>query len=250
MTFTVISLSGGSLISTVPVSNGQATFTVALLPVGFVGVVASYNGDDPNFPSQSSGSNGINIVPADTTTTLTFSNNPSNLGSPVTLTATVSGSAAGLSPTGTVTFMDLATNQTLGTATLNGSLQAALTTSSLAANPHVIKAIYNGDANFATSNDVKQLVISKGSTTTSLSSSPNPSVAGQPVTFTAVVSSTAPGFTPTGTVTFLEGGNSIGSAPLGSNGQASFTIATLAVGNHTITASYSGDFNFTPAAAR
>ena len=88
VTFTVISLSGGSLISTVPVSNGQATFTVALLPVGFVGVVASYNGDDPNFPSQSSGSNGINIVPADTTTTLTFSNNPSNLGSPVTLTAT------------------------------------------------------------------------------------------------------------------------------------------------------------------
>src|SRR5205823_2572793 len=135
VTFTVISLSGGSLISTVPVSNGQATFTVALLPVGFVGVVASYNGDDPNFPSQSSGSNGINIVPADTTTTLTFSNNTSNLGSPVTLTATVSGSAAGLSPTGTVTFMDLATNQTLGTATLNGSLQAALTTSSLAANP-------------------------------------------------------------------------------------------------------------------
>jgi hypothetical protein len=50
VTFAVISLSGGSVFSTVPITNGQAAFTVALLPVGFVGVSASYNGDDPNFP--------------------------------------------------------------------------------------------------------------------------------------------------------------------------------------------------------
>jgi Bacterial Ig-like domain (group 3) len=79
-------------------------------------------------------------------------------------------------------------------------------------------------------------------TTTTVTSSQNPSVAGQPVTFSAVVSGS--GGTPTGTVTFLDGGSPIGSGTLGSNGQTSFTIATLAVGNHTITASYPGDGTF------
>jgi nitrogen fixation protein FixH len=80
-----------------------------------------------------------------------------------------------------------------------------------------------------------------------VTASPNPSVAGQPVTFTAMVSPTTPGGPPpTGTVTFLEGGNPIGSATLGSNGQAALTIATLSVGSHTITASYPGDGNFNP----
>ena len=105
------------------------------------------------------------------------------------------------------------------------------------------------DGAFAAATASISQTVARASTTTTLSAvplGPPNTVYGQPVTFTAVVSSTAPGFTPTGTVTFLEGGNSIGSAPLGSNGQASFTIATLAVGNHTITASYSGDFNFTP----
>jgi hypothetical protein len=77
--------------------------------------------------------------------------------------------------------------------------------------------------------------------TTSLSSSQNPSSAGQPVTFTATVT----GFAPTGTVTFFDGGTQIGTATL-SGGTASFTTSSLAVGRHAITARYSGDINNTP----
>jgi hypothetical protein len=78
-------------------------------------------------------------------------------------------------------------------------------------------------------------------TTTSLSSSRNPSEAGQAVTFTATVSAT--GATPTGTVTFNDGGVAIGSATL-AGGTAALTTSALAIGNHTITAVYAGNASF------
>jgi hypothetical protein len=80
-------------------------------------------------------------------------------------------------------------------------------------------------------------------TQTSLVSSLNPSSYGQSVTLTATV--TSPGGTPTGTVTFYDGGVSLGSAPLSSGGQASLATSTLAAGTHSITAAYSGDSTFT-----
>ena len=83
----------------------------------------------------------------------------------------------------------------------------------------------------------------RAASTTTLTSSANPSVVGQPVTFTATVSSTAG--TPTGNVTFSRDGTSLGTVPL-SGGQAAVTTSTLAVGPHTITAEYRGDVNSQP----
>jgi hypothetical protein len=84
-------------------------------------------------------------------------------------------------------------------------------------------------------------------TATTLTASPNPATYGQTVTFTASVQSVSAGAgTPTGTVTFLEGSTVLASAvPLGGNGQATFPIATLPAGPHTITARYSGGTGFT-----
>src|SRR5439155_8923722 len=80
---------------------------------------------------------------------------------------------------------------------------------------------------------------------TAVSSSANPTVWGQSVTFTATVSVTAPGVgTPTGSVTFLDGGTSIGSGTLDTSLQVTLTTANLSVGGHSITASYVGDGNF------
>ncbi len=76
-----------------------------------------------------------------------------------------------------------------------------------------------------------------GSTIT-LSSSQNPSSAGQAVRFTATVN----GVAPTGTVTFFDGGTQIGTATL-TGGAASITTAALSTGTHSITARYSGDGN-------
>jgi hypothetical protein len=78
-------------------------------------------------------------------------------------------------------------------------------------------------------------------TATSVVSSLNPSVFGQNVKFTATVTSGSG--TPTGSVTFKDGGSTIGSGSL-SGGTASFTTSTLGGGAHSITAVYGGLSNW------
>ncbi len=74
-------------------------------------------------------------------------------------------------------------------------------------------------------------------TATAVSSSLNPSLLGQSVTFTATV--TSPGGTPTGTVQFKDGVNNLGTAvTLNGSGQATFTTSSLTAGTHTISAVY------------
>jgi hypothetical protein len=74
---------------------------------------------------------------------------------------------------------------------------------------------------------------------TTLTSSPNPSVQGQAVIFTAQVTSNAPN-PPTGTVTFKNGSLKIGKATLNA-GVATMTTSGLPVGSLSITATYNGD---------
>jgi hypothetical protein len=70
-----------------------------------------------------------------------------------------------------------------------------------------------------------------------------PSIAyGLNVTMTANVASTTSGV-PTGTIKFLDNGNTVGSAVL-SNGVAAFSTAGLSVGTHVIVPVYSGDTDF------
>jgi len=83
-----------------------------------------------------------------TTTTVTSTPNPSASGTPVTLTATVTPPAAG-TPTGTVTFKDGTT--VLGTAPVDGTGKATLTTSNLTPGTHSITAVYSGGPGFLTS---------------------------------------------------------------------------------------------------
>ena len=81
-----------------------------------------------------------------------------------------------------------------------------------------------------------------------LTSSPNPSVHGQKVTFTAKVSPTAPGApVPLGTVSFVEGTATLGVVNL-NKGTATLNTTTLGAGEHPVVAEYSGDANY-PAAA-
>jgi hypothetical protein len=170
-----------------------------------------------------------------TATALTSSSNPANPGQSITFTATVSGAGT---PTGSVEFFDGA--QSLGSTNLvSGS--AALTTSALAGGSHSITASYSGDSTHlaSTSAIINQKV--KFVTSTSLTSSLNPSVFGQAVTFTANV--TSAGGTPTGSVTFFDYGQPIGSATL-SAGNGSIATAGLTAGSHALTAMYNGDANF------
>jgi hypothetical protein len=109
--------------------------------------------------------------------------------------------------------------------------------------------VANFCANSTCSNGTAGVLIntSLNGTTTTLNSSQNPSNFGQAVTFTATVIGQS-GFykgTPTGTVSFYDGTTNIGNSNLIS-GTATLMTSTLAVGTHSMTATYNGDTNFVP----
>jgi hypothetical protein len=82
-------------------------------------------------------------------------------------------------------------------------------------------------------------------TTTSLQSDNNPSLIGEPVTFTATVSASG-GPVTAGTVTFREGASVLaGPIAVDANGQAAFTTSALTLGSHVIAADYIGTDDFT-----
>ena len=89
-----------------------------------------------------------------TTTTLATSGSPSVVGASVTLTATVTPSAA----TGTVTFLDGATS--LGTGTLSGGV-ATLSTSALSVGTHSLTVSYGGGGAYlgSVSGAVSQVIV-------------------------------------------------------------------------------------------
>ena len=175
-------------------------------------------------------------APIATTTNVTTSVSPSIFGQSVKFTATTQTSVSEIPDGETVTFHD-------GTAVIGTGMTASglatFSTSSLKVGGHSIQAVYPGDGSFRPSTGRVTQVVSLDPTMTSLTSSPNPSTHGQPVIFTARVTSAGPN-TATGKVAFKDGTTVIGSATL-SGGVATITKSSLAVGTHPITAAYSGN---------
>jgi hypothetical protein len=117
---------------------------------------------------------------------------------------------------------------------------------SLSVGAHTITALYSGESRFSASDNTASPLtqtINGVPTRTTLTSSTNPTVFGQSVTFTASVGVLPPSVgTPTGTVTFLDGGTALGTRTL-SGTNASFSISSLSVAGHLVTALYNGDGN-------
>jgi Bacterial Ig-like domain (group 3) len=227
-----------TLASNLPLdANGNAAVTTTALTADKHFITVSYSGD-ANFSAGNSSL--IQFVHASgTTTALASSPNPSNVGQQVTFTATVASVPPGSgTPTGMVTFQD--GNTVLGQVPLNGSAVASFSTSGLALGSHTVTAVYASDTNFAASSGSRvQTVQNVYTTATTASSSPNPSVFGQSVTFTSTTTSS--GGVPVGTVTFKEGATVWASnVTVDGSGHASFSTTALAVGSHTITANFTG----------
>ena len=69
--------------------------------------------------------------------------------------------------------------------------------------------------------------------------------ADKPCTFSVQIEVQSPGSgNPTGIVTFYDGGKTLGTGSLSSDGNVQFSISSLARGTHAITATYNGDDNF------
>jgi hypothetical protein len=206
-----------------------------------------YTGDTNFAPSQSA-VYPVTVLPATTATTVALSATSVMVGTAVTFTSAVANTVDSAAPVGTVTFLD--NTATIGTAAVSAQGTAGLTLSNLAVGPHSIMACYaapannSGSVNFAPScSAFKSLVVtlppSMDSTQTLLTSNVNPSYFGQAVTFTSNVSTTGAFVAiPQGTVTFYDGATAIGTGTLDSTGTASLTTSTLAIGSHTMTASF------------
>jgi hypothetical protein len=162
-------------------------------------------------------------------------NSNSNLvqGVSVTFTAPSSGPSGTFDGSYSVTVVSDASGQAI----------APTFTANATAGNYMVTAQASGGANPSITFSLTNTAASRSNTTTVLTSSIDPSVFGQSLTLTATVAPASGSGTPTGTVTFLDDGVSIGSATL-SNGSSTFVTSSLSVSAHTITASYSGDANF------
>jgi hypothetical protein len=167
----------------------------------------------------------------------------------LTLTATLP-AALFASRTGSIQFLDNGT--VLGTVPLTATA-STFTIPSLAVGPHTFTAVYSGDDNFvAATTKALRISVRKANTTIALN---QPIVnEDQSVTLSAELPALAVG-TPTGLVIFKAGTRAIGTVTLGSpTGLMTPTITptlttSLSAGTYSLTAVYSGDGRFNPAAS-
>ena len=191
-----------------------------------------------------------------TTTSVSFGTSPVTVGQATSVNVTVADTDAETpsSPTGSVTLSgdpglsapscDLVPSGTLGISTCPG-----VTLTPLSVGPRTISATYSGDSLHAAATQPTTATLTVNQAATSITtptSSLNPSMSGQAVTFTAIVTTPVVGVPgPTGAVTFKDGATALGTSNLSGNA-ATFTTSTLSVGSHSITAAYGGAPNFSP----
>ena len=166
------------------------------------------------------------------TTALATSLATATPGAAITLTASVFGT----NPTGSVSFA--ANGNALGTeAVVNGI--ATLPTSFANTGSYSVTATYQGDSNnTASTSAAVGITITAGTSATTLQASPSAGNVNGQITLKASVT----GDSPTGSVSFVAGTTSLGTATL-TNGVATLQTSFATAGSYTVTATYKGDQN-------
>ena len=228
-------------------NSGMQTVTVQLKPLsaGNHTLTAQYSGDS-NYPAFTFGNYAVSVARgASSNTSLSLSATSVMAGDPVTLTAFVGGPGRS-TPEGTVQFT--AGSMNLGSApTLLG--KASVTTSSLTPGTYELVAAFTGQVGSTSSQSTPvALTVTQIPTTLALTANPASATVGTPVTIAATVSYPQTSLLPSGTMTIKDGSTTIATLAV-VDGAASFTTSTLAVGTHSLSASYSGDANFVKSSA-
>ena len=221
--------------------NGMKTFSVTFNTAGSQSLQVVDTANNQLFGN--SGSLVAAAAAKPTATSVVQDTNPAIFGQTVSFTATATQGGKALT-TGSITFsIDGATIQTLPV-DLAGQVQG---TFGLEGGPHTIFANYlGGGVNPDSSSGPLAVVVNPVATTITIAST-SPSVFGTKIFLSAHFSNSAGGVNG-GFVTFSDGGTPIAVVAPSFN-LASFADASLAVGSHVITASYSGTPDFTAASA-
>jgi len=239
-------------------AGGQATYTNSFNASGGSQIIRACYGGASGY-STSSGFVTQTVNKAATSVALSKSPTGNSVFSEsVTFSVTVTVSSPGSgTPTGNVTFEKGGTGcgsgtDLLSTRSLDSDGKAIYATADLAVGTHTIRACYGGDDDFSGSASSISHTVEKASSSVVLTSSVNPSILNQSVTFEATVSPVSPATaTPTGSVSFEAGGTACGTGTqllstenLDGDGKASFSTSTLSVGKTTVRACYGGSTNF------
>jgi hypothetical protein len=177
----------------------------------------------------------MGTVPQTSTTAITVSPSTPAPGQSVTISATVTGLTGAALPTGTVSLASGTTS--FGTITLvNGT--GSVSSSTIPVGTYNIVGTYSSDVSYAASVSTSQMLAITVTPTVTFTATPATAALGTGIVLKATVASSAS--TPTGTVYFMDGTTTLGSAVL-SGGTASYTASGLAVGTHSITVRYGGD---------
>ncbi len=227
-----------------------------LLP-GTYPLTATYSGDAVYSPATLTGSHTVLLGPTSVVLTPTTPLQP-YYGQPIDGTFVVSVVDSNYGTTGTYTLFDNGTAVPICTnlpLTLNGKPLACPYGNPifLDAGVHTFTVVYNGgpangdpvNASSTSSNTVTYTALPDITAAGVLTSSLNPSVLDQSVTFSAVFTSNVA--TPAGQVSFLDGATLLGTGTLNAAGIATFTTSTLAVGSHPITAAFAATIDFSAA---
>jgi hypothetical protein len=170
---------------------------------------------------------------------LSIAPEPSVAGQPFTITLSVAGQTTGAPvPTGSVSFsVDGAFIADVSL--VNGSASYTYS-ATLVPIQHTITASYNGDSNYAPKSFAVSHTVQPPtySTQTTFAASPSTLLASHTVRLSATVTSAVS--LPAGTVTFMDGSNTLGSASIDAAGVAYFDTALLAPGVHSLSAKYDG----------
>jgi hypothetical protein len=214
--------------------------------VGSATIQASKNGV--------TGTTVLTVTQASTMTTLgsSYSGTTIASGQQFTLTATVTSNGSALNQV-PVTFYDGATQIGAGSTNIGGqaTFNANSTTLPLSPGPHSFTAKFAGNTNYSlsTSSPAIALTVLAPTTITLTSPAPGTSVpSGTQVTLTANVTGGIPAAPLAGlTVTFYDNGTTslgTGTSSTNASGNTSLTISTLAVGSHSLTASFAGNATY------
>jgi hypothetical protein len=238
-------------------SSGVAELDTALLAPGAHSLSANYQGStqlgfsfNSSYPAAYFSPSTSAVVPVTVTAnvtsiSLTPSASSAEAGTVLTFSAQVSSSAG--APFGGVSFFD--GTSLLGTQALTAGGAATFSTASLSVGSHTISATFNANGPYAasTSSPVTISVTSSPAGAAAVLIALSKQNASATGSATLVASVSPINLSSGATITFLDSGTILGSAPLDASGTARLQLAQMGSGQHSLTASFGGDAQFAPA---